>query len=194
MKIPLTRHLTLASNSPRRRQLLAECGFEFSQEARPTDESYPQTMPPDQVAAYLSQKKAEQFLGEVPGKLVLCADTIVVTDGGTILNKPADEQEARAMLRKLSGTTHSVITGVSLLDYETLLTQSDTAHVTFRPLTDDEINYYVRAHQPFDKAGGYGIQEWIGMVGIERIEGSYYTIMGLPTHLVYQMLSRYFTL
>lgn len=193
MKIPLTRQLTLASNSPRRRQLLAECGFEFSVEARPTDETYPPDMEPEVVPAYLSHKKAEQFLGEVPGKLVLCADTIVLTDTA-ILNKPADDLEALDMLRQLSGTTHRVITGVSLLDYQTIQSESDTARVTFRNLTDNEIKYYIHAHKPFDKAGGYGIQEWIGMVGIERIEGSFYTIMGLPTHLVYKMLSRYFSL
>lgn len=186
LKLPLI----LASNSPRRQQLMKEAGFEFRVDVRPTDELFPATMPPAQVAEYLAQHKAEQF-GEVPGDaLVLCADTIVVVDT-TILNKPADATEARSMLRQLSGRTHQVITGICLLGPDGYQVVSDVAHVTFRELEAQEIDYYIEQYRPYDKAGAYGIQEWIGMVGIERIEGSYYTIMGLPVHKVYQLLKPY---
>lgn len=169
---------------------MKEAGFEFRVDVRPTDELFPATMPPAQVAEYLAQHKAEQF-GEVPGDaLVLCADTIVVV-GTTILNKPADATEARSMLKQLSGRTHQVITGICLLGPDGYQVVSDVAHVTFRELEAQEIDYYIEQYHPYDKAGAYGIQEWIGMVGIERIEGSYYTIMGLPVHKVYQLLKPY---
>lgn len=191
MHIPLSRPLVLASNSPRRRQLLAQCGFSFSTEVRPTDEAFPTTMSPDEVAAYLARKKAEEFLRDAQDSLILCADTIVVK-GDLILNKPADEKAAIEMLELLSGTTHRVVTGVCLLDKNKFTTQTDIAEVTFRKFTSHELEFYVKHQPPFDKAGGYGIQDWIGLTGIERIEGSYYTIMGLPTHLVYGMLRPYF--
>ncbi len=166
---------------------MKEAGFDFRVEVRPTDELFPPTMHAAQVAEYLAQHKAEQF-GEYQGEaLVLCADTIVVVDT-TILNKPADAAEARSMLRQLSGHTHQVITGICLLGPKGYEPASDIAHVTFRELEDAEIDYYIEQYRPYDKAGAYGIQEWIGMVGIERIEGSYYTIMGLPVHKVYQLL------
>lgn len=139
----------------------------------------------------LARQKAEYFGHDHDNRLILCADTIVVL-GTLILNKPADEEEARAMLRQLSGATHRVITGVCLLDGDRYTTATDVALVTFRTLQEWEIDRYIQACRPYDKAGGYGIQEWVGMVGIERIEGSYYTIMGLPTHLVYALLRPYF--
>ena len=191
MTITLTRPLLLASNSPRRRQLLRESGFEFKTEVRPTPEKFPATLPADEVPAYLARQKAESFGHDHDNRLILCADTIVV-QGTLILNKPADAAEAKVMLRRLSGTTHRVITGVCLLDGDRFTTTTDVAVVTFRTLQDWEIDQYIQLCRPFDKAGGYGIQEWIGMVGIERIEGSYYTIMGLPTHLVYDLLKPYF--
>jgi septum formation protein len=182
--------LVLASNSPRRKQLLNDAGFTFRVEVRPTDELFPSDLPAAEVAGYLARHKAEQFANDLTNELILCADTIVVVEG-TILNKPADDAEARAMLRRLSGRTHQVITGVCLRAEGNLQTISDVAQVTFRELSADEIEYYIRHYQPFDKAGAYGIQEWIGMVGIERIEGSYYTIMGLPVHRVYDLLKPY---
>jgi septum formation protein len=185
--IPLSRSLVLASNSPRRQQLLRELGFEFTVEVRPTDELFPADMPASEVAGYLAQHKAEQFAHDLGGKLVLCADTVVVVDN-QILNKPADALEARAMLEKLSGRSHQVITGVCLLSAEGYQTISDMAEVTFKPLTETEIEYYITHYRPFDKAGAYGVQEWIGMIGIPRIEGSFYTIMGLPLHKVYELL------
>ena len=188
--IPLSRSLVLASNSPRRQQLLRELGFEFTVEVRPTDELFPADMPAAQVAGYLARHKAEQFAHDLGDKLVLCADTVVVVDN-QILNKPADALEARTMLEKLSGRSHQVITGVCLLSNEGYQTISDVAEVTFKPLTETEIEYYITHYRPFDKAGAYGVQEWIGMIGIPRIEGSFYTIMGLPLHQVYELLLRF---
>jgi len=183
----LSRQLILASNSPRRKQLLKETGFDFSVEVIATDESFPKNLPGHEVAAYIATQKAEMFRGLHPEKLVLTADTVVI-NGDVILNKPKDHLEAKHMLTSLSGKTHEVVTAVSILADDNIYTISDTAQVTFRILEEKEINLYINRYQPFDKAGGYGIQEWIGMIGIERIEGSYYTIMGLPVHIVYQLL------
>lgn len=185
--------LVLASNSPRRQQLLRELGFEFTVEVRSTDELFPADMPVSEVAGYLAQHKAEQFAHDLGDKLVLCADTVVVVDN-QILNKPADALEARAMLEKLSGRSHQVITGVCLLSAEGYQTISDVAEVTFKLLTETEIEYYITHYRPFDKAGAYGVQEWIGMIGIPRIEGSFYTIMGLPLHQVYEFLRPFMVL
>lgn len=185
--INLSHPLVLASNSPRRQQLLREMGVEFTVQVRPTDELFPADMPASDVAGYLAQHKAEQFAHDLRDKLILCADTVVVVDN-TILNKPADAAEACDMLRLLSGRSHQVITGVCLLSPQGYEILSDVAHVTFKTLTDSEIEYYITHYRPFDKAGAYGVQEWIGMIGIPRIEGSFYTIMGLPLHKVYELL------
>ena len=188
MSIRLHKPLVLASNSPRRQQLLRDLGFEFTVSVRPTDELFPADLPVAEVAGFLARQKAEQFRADVGNQIILCADTIVVVEN-EILNKPANAVEAKAMLQKLSGKTHEVITGFCLLTADNTQTISDVARVHFRELTDFEMDYYIEKCQPFDKAGGYGVQEWIGMVGIDRIEGSYYTIMGLPVHLVYGLLT-----
>ncbi|MCE6989476.1 Maf family nucleotide pyrophosphatase [Dyadobacter sp. CY323] len=187
----LQKKLTLASNSPRRRQLLTDAGFEFHVEVLPTDETFPADLPSDEVAAYISREKAEQFRGLRPDNIVLTADTVVIS-GNYILNKPANRDEAFEMLKNLSGKSHEVITAVSLLADDRITTVSDQATVHFRDLDDWEITYYIEHYKPFDKAGSYGIQEWIGMVAIEKIEGSFYTIMGLPVQVVYRMLQPYF--
>lgn len=192
MKISLSRPLVLASQSPRRRQLLAEAGFDFTVDVRPTDELFPADMPAVEIPAFLACHKAEQFTTDLDEQLILCADTIVVINE-KVLNKPENEQEAFEMLQLLSGATHEVITGICLLSKEQIITKTDIAKVMFRELTTNEIEIYIESQKPFDKAGAYGIQEWIGMIGIERIEGSYYTIMGLPTHLVYHLLTPYFS-
>ena len=189
--IPLQKPLILASNSPRRKQLLTDAGFEFTVEVLPTDESYPAELPAEQVAGFIAQGKAEMFRGIYPNALVLTADTIVVADHH-ILGKPKDAQEATDILQILSGTTHQVITSVSILADQTIQTVSDIATVSFRKLEDWEITYYIEQYKPFDKAGAYGIQEWIGMTAVEKIEGSFYTIMGLPVHVVYQLLKPHF--
>lgn len=182
--------ILLASNSPRRKELLDSLGVPFEVRTMPVDETC-EGIAPEDVSAYLAEKKAKAF--EVPEDqfLILCADTVVVA-GEKILGKPADRQEAVKMLKMQSGTTHRVFTSVCLRDGDRFRVETDVARVTFRMLSEAEIHYYVDTFRPFDKAGAYGIQEWIGMVGVERIEGSYYTIMGLPTHLVYQMLQPYF--
>jgi len=187
----LTKPLILASNSPRRKQLLYEAGFEFDIEVIPTDETFPDNMPVEEVAGYISQQKAEMFKSiENSNKLVLTADTVVILEN-EILAKPLDKNDAFRMLNLLSGTTHKVVTAVSLLTDNTITTISDPALVSFRVLDEAEINYYIEQYKPYDKAGSYGIQEWIGMIGIDKIEGSFYTIMGLPVHTVYQLLKPY---
>lgn len=189
--LPLKKPLILASNSPRRKQLLQDAGFEFTVNVLPTDESYPAKLSAREVAAHISHQKAEKFRGQYDENLVLTADTVVIC-GQQILGKPVDEADAFRMLRMISGKTHLVVTAVSLLSGGNIKTVADTARVYFRDLEDWEINYYIERCKPFDKAGSYGIQEWIGMVGIEKIEGSYYTIMGLPVQVVYQLLKPHF--
>ena len=187
--------LVLASGSPRRKQLMTDAGFSFTIETRPTDELFPETMPVDAVAEYLARQKAEQFLPDLNDRIVLCADTVVIVDS-QILNKPQNEADARQMLQQLSGRTHRVRTGVAILAPDEhgnpdLQSFTDETIVQFVSLTDDEITYYIRTCKPFDKAGSYGAQDFIGLVGIERLDGSFYTVMGLPTHRVYQALKAY---
>lgn len=179
---------------------MTDMGFSFTIETRPTDETFPETMPADEVAEYLARQKANQFradfdVRQTSDRIILCADTVVILDN-QILNKPQDEADARRMLRALSGRTHRVRTGVAILspnrDGEPRLRSfTDETTVQFATLTDDEIVYYIRECQPFDKAGSYGAQDFIGLVGIERLDGSFYTVMGLPTHRVYQALKEY---
>lgn len=188
--ISLSHPLILASNSPRRKQLLQEAGFDFKIEILLTDESYPSDLSPNEIAGYISQKKAEMFLGTHRDKLILTADTVVILND-EMLAKPEDKKDAARMLSLLSGTTHQVITAVSLMTDDIITTVSDIAVVSFCYLEEWEINYYIDQYKPFDKAGSYGIQEWIGMIGIDKIEGSFYTIMGLPVHVVYKLLKPY---
>ncbi|GAA4461615.1 Maf-like protein [Nibrella saemangeumensis] len=182
--------LVLASGSPRRKQLMTDAGFAFTIEIRPTDEAFPADLPADEVAGYLARQKADQFRSDLGERIVLCADTVVLL-GTTILNKPADAADAYRMLRQLSGHSHRVRTGVCILTPEETISFTDETIVHFAHLTDDEIAYYIRECRPFDKAGAYGAQDFIGLVGIDRLEGSFYTVMGLPTHRVYQALKRY---
>jgi septum formation protein len=186
----LTKPLLLASNSPRRQQLLREAGFDFTVKVKDSNEDFPKSMPAYEVPAFLARKKAEAFREELQNQLVLTADTIVVIDD-EILNKPADVEEARSMLKKLSGRQHQVITGVCIMTQENTESFIDIANVFFRTLTDSEIDYYIETCKPFDKAGAYGVQDFIGMVGITRMEGSYFTVMGLPVHKVYEALSKF---
>lgn len=183
----LSQPLVLGSNSPRRQQILRDAGFDFTVSVKPTDETFPTGLPTDEVPGYLARQKAEAFRAESETSLVLTADTVVRVDEH-ILNKPADYAEGRDMLRRLSGRAHLVTTGVCLLHRGEFRVFADTAQVVFRALTDAEIAYYLHACRPFDKAGAYGVQDFIGMVGIERIEGSYFTVMGLPIHRVYEAL------
>lgn len=178
--------LILASQSPRRRQLLGDAGIKFELAPRfECDEVYPAELPAVEVAEYLSRLKSAAYpepLGE--RDILLTADTVVVA-GDEVLGKPADREDAIAIIRKLSGRKHEVVTGVTLRSADRIKSFSSRSEVYFRSLSQEEIEYYVDTYSPMDKAGAYGIQEWIGYVGIERIEGSFYNVMGLPIQKVY---------
>jgi septum formation protein len=169
---------------------MKEAGFAFTVEKPDVDESFPDELPADQVAKYLAEKKAEFFRLTMRNEIILTADTVVLFEG-RILNKPSDRSEALSMLSALSGNTHKVITGVCILSKEKETSFDDTTEVTFQTLTKQEIEFYVDNYKPYDKAGAYGAQDWIGMVAIERIVGSYFNVMGLPIHKVYQQLIRW---
>ena len=186
--------LILASASPRRKELLAGINIPF--EVRlidGIDETYPPELPTDEVPLYISQKKAAAYKANIsPHTIVLTADTVVVCNE-QILGKPIDEADARRMLQMLSGTTHRVITGVTLLVEGNSKSFSVATDVSFKPLSATEIDYYIRTFKPFDKAGAYGIQEWIGYIGVTAINGSYFNVMGLPVQRIYEELRTYFT-
>lgn len=180
--------LILASKSPRRQELLKGLKLDFEVRTKETSEDYPQIMSAREVASYLSAKKAKAFLGDLSdNEIILTSDTVVIL-GGKVLGKPVDKENAAQMLRALSGKIHTVVTGITLLSNFKSITLQDEASVIFKPLSEDEIQFYINHFQPFDKAGAYGIQEWIGYIGVEKLEGSFYTVMGLPVHLVYQAL------
>ena len=186
----LTKKLVLASNSPRRKQILADAGFKFTVKLKNIDESFPADMEAKEVPRYLSIKKADAFELLDSDEILLTSDTIVALEN-EIMNKPANEAEAKIMLRKLSGKKHVVYTGVCLKSIEETISFVDDTSVYFKYLTDSEIDYYIKTCKPFDKAGAYGVQDFIGMVGISKIEGSYFTVMGLPIHKVYEALKKY---
>jgi len=179
--------IILASKSPRRQELLRLMDIEFRIVLKEVDESYPDTLTPEEVAVYIAEKKAYAFDETVTDEIVLTADTIVCIDN-QILGKPADPADAVKMLKMLSGRMHRVITGVCLLYEHQYHSFYDISEVYFGRLSDDEIGSYVDKYQPFDKAGSYGIQERIGLIGIERINGSYTNVVGLPTEKLYSEL------
>lgn len=167
---------------------MKEAGFEFKVIKPEVEEDFPANIPAEQVAEYLARKKALFFAPVKGQEIVVTADTVVVLNG-TILNKPSDRDDAVRMLRALSGNTHIVITGVSIMSSERQLAFQDRTEVTFKNLTDAEIEFYVDQYQPYDKAGAYGAQDWIGMVAVTHIKGSYFNVMGLPIHKVYEALA-----
>lgn len=181
--------LLLASQSPRRRELLTGCGLPYTLTQKYScDECYPASLPAEEVPGYLSQRKSQAYPAPLAdGEILLTADTVVIVDG-QVLGKPHDRAEAVGMLQRLSGRSHTVITGVTLRDAGRTRTFSVPSRVWFRQLTADEIEHYVDNCRPFDKAGSYGVQEWIGYIGIERIDGSFYNVMGLPVQRVYTEL------
>ncbi|WP_419801683.1 Maf family nucleotide pyrophosphatase [Mucilaginibacter sp.] len=179
--------IILASKSPRRQELLKLMNFNFRIVLKEVDESYPENLKPEEIAVFIAQKKATAFDELVDDEIVITADTIVAIDD-QILGKPETPEHAVAMLQLLSGRKHKVITGVSLLYKHRQNTFFDVSEVLFRPLLEEEIRYYVDNFNPMDKAGSYGIQEWIGLAGIQRIEGSYTNVVGLPTEKLYQQL------
>lgn len=182
-------HIILASNSPRRRELLAGLDIEYEVKVLPgIEESYPDTLAAEDIPQYISREKAAAYEAALqPDDLVITADTIVWTEG-RVLGKPKDEEEAKAMLCQLAGRTHQVITGVTLLTKAMKRTFAVTSEVTFDALTEEEISYYVERYRPLDKAGAYGIQEWIGYVGVSALHGSYFNVMGLPVQRLYKEL------
>lgn len=184
-------NLLLASNSPRRKELLNNLGYDFKVVSIDCDEIYPKDLSVPEVAGYLSLLKANSYSDLKENEALITADTIVVLEN-EVLGKPKSETDAKEMLRQLSGKKHQVYTGFTLKTLEKTITETDVAHVDFAPFSEGEIEYYVSKFQPLDKAGSYGIQEWIGMAKICKIEGSYYTIMGFPTHLVYEKLASLF--
>ena len=189
--LQLNKKLILASKSPRRRQLLTEAGFEFEVRAIDVDESYPDTMPVAEVAGYIAHKKAVANKDTIAAdELLITSDTIVILDD-TIYEKPSDYDDAVAMLTALSGKMHQVITGVCLWTQDKEVLFSEPAKVYLNELSPEEIDYYIKKYKPYDKAGAYAIQEWIGHCKIEKIEGTYTTIMGLPVHRIYQELSKF---
>lgn len=183
--------VVLASNSPRRKELLSGLGIDYEVKTLPDiDESFPEGLDGVEIPAYIARAKADAYRPIMQAdELIVTADTIVWLDG-EVMGKPADEADARRMLRALSGKTHQVITGVCLTTVESQKTFATVTDVTFAALTDGEIAHYVEQYRPMDKAGSYGIQEWIGFVGVERIEGSYFNVVGMPIQRLYTELKK----
>lgn len=181
----------LASGSPRRRELLSGLGVDYMIKVLPdVNEAYPETLKGEDIPLYIAREKAEAYLkGIESDELIITADTIVWLDN-EVLGKPTDERQAKVMLRMLSGKTHHVITGVCLTTSEFQKSFTTTTEVTFAKLSEEEIDYYVEKYCPLDKAGAYGIQEWIGFVGVEAINGSYFNVMGLPIQKLYKELAK----
>jgi septum formation protein len=184
------KRIILASKSPRRQELLRTAGIDFVVKEVDFEEKFAAHILPEQVALYLAEKKATHFPILKSDEILIVADTVVIINN-TILGKPADAVEAAQMLSSLSGKTHQVVTGVVIKDKDRMVSFSETTLVNFKILTDQEIDYYVEKFKPYDKAGAYGIQEWIGMIGITWIEGSYFNVMGLPIHRVYAALLKF---
>ncbi|MFI3289909.1 MAG: Maf family nucleotide pyrophosphatase [Rikenellaceae bacterium] len=181
--------LILASQSPRRRQLMSDCGLEFRAISIDVEELFPEDLPSEEVAEYLSALKSSGYsLPLNSNEILITADTVVLI-GDKILGKPDGEDGSRKMLRELSGSEHLVITGVSLRSSSLTKSFSTTTRVKFAELTDEQIDYYIDRYKPYDKAGSYGIQEWIGYIGIEGIDGSFYNVMGLPIQRLYKELT-----
>lgn len=184
-------HIVLASNSPRRRELLSGLGIPFEVKVLPDiEESYPENLPVSQIAEYIAKEKATAYRSVMADNdLIITADTIVIV-GDEVMGKPIDASDAHRMLRKLSGATHQVTTGVCLSTKHLQRQFSVTTDVTFKELSDEEIDHYVSVYKPFDKAGAYGIQEWIGYIGVTQLNGSYFNVMGLPVQRIYMEISK----
>lgn len=181
----------LASKSPRRQQLLKSLGLDFSTVIKEVEENFPENLTKEEIPVYLARRKAEPFLKELqPNEMLITADTIVWLNG-RVMGKPSDANEAKKMLKDLSGNEHQVISGVRLTSSEKFSEFYSISNVLFKTLTDSEIEHYISVFKPFDKAGAYGIQEWIGLIGITHIEGSFYNVMGLPVQKLYEEIMRF---
>lgn len=184
------KELILASASPRRKWLMEELGLEFSIHPKNVEEVYPDDLKREEIPMFLSKLKASAFSEqELEGKIVLAADTIVWLNDRE-LQKPVDLEDAKRMIRLLSGATHEVYTAITVRTSDQVISDFDRTEVHFRELTEDEIDFYVQKYKPLDKAGAYGIQEWIGYIGIDRIDGCYFNVMGLPLRKVYKALNQ----
>lgn len=184
--------IVLASNSPRRKELLQRMGVNFKVRTLfGIDESYPDSLRGEDIVCYISRNKAKAYQSSMaPNELLITADTIVYVDGD-VMGKPKNAEQAKEMLHKLSGKTHQVITGVTIVTAKRTENFGVTSQVKFTSITDEEINFYVNNYLPFDKAGAYGIQEWIGIVAVEEIKGSYFNVVGLPVQRLYQKLKTF---
>ncbi len=185
-----SRPILLASKSPRRQELLNLMGLNFQVILKEVDEDYPDTLQPEEIAVYIAEKKANAFDQEIGNSVLVTADTIVCING-EVLGKPLDEEDAYRMISKLSGKTHQVITGVCIRDKNKSYSFYEVSEVTFVNLSAEQINYYIQTGNPLDKAGAYGIQEWIGLVAIASIRGSYTNVVGLPTHRLFEELNKF---
>lgn len=185
------KQLILASKSPRRHELLKGLDLHFEVQLKEVEESYPASIDPYEVPVFLAEKKAAAFMENIAAnEIIITADTIVIK-GGEILEKPRSIEEAKEMLHKLEGHSHTVVTGVCIQSSTKKMVFSDQTLVHFMPISTAEIDYYAEKYQPLDKAGSYGVQEWIGYIGIEKLEGSYFNVMGLPVHKVYAALKEF---
>lgn len=180
-------NLILASGSPRRQDFFKELGLDFTIDIKPVDEIFPEELEGSEITDHLARLKASAFSNLKAQDILVTSDTIVWFNG-VALNKPEDRDEAYAMISALSGSTHEVITSVAFTTATAQTVINDTTKVTFKDLTDEEIDYYIDNFQPYDKAGGYGIQEWFGYIAVTSIEGSYFNVMGMPLHKVYETL------
>ncbi len=183
-------NIILASASPRRQAFFKELDLDYTIDVKSVNETYPSRLKGSEITDYLSQLKASVFSDLGENDILITSDTIVWKDGKA-LEKPSNAKEAKIMLQQLSGEMHEVFTSVSFTSKNFQKTVNDATKVWFKPLTDEEIEYYINTYKPFDKAGSYGIQEWIGYIGIEKIEGCYFNVMGLPTRLVYKTLTEF---
>ena len=184
--------IILGSNSPRRKELLSGLDIKFNVKVIPgLEENYPETLDPQEIPVFLSKQKAEAYLSSLDDTMLLITADTIVWNGNAVIGKPKNRAEAIQMLRSLSGHEHHVVTGVCLTTTKKQLTFSVTSSVRFASLNDEEIIYYVDKYKPFDKAGAYGIQEWIGYVGVESISGSFYNVMGLPVQRLYQEMKTF---
>ncbi|MGL4992854.1 MAG: Maf-like protein [Bacteroidales bacterium] len=188
----INKKILLASNSPRRREMLCDLGINFEVVTLPDiDESYPEYLVGEDIPSYISQQKALAYKDKLSEEAILItADTVVLLDN-IVFGKPIDREDAHRMLRALSGKTHQVITAVTLCDASKTNTFASTTEVTFAEISDSEINYYIENFKPFDKAGAYGIQEWIGLVAVKGITGSFHNVVGLPIQRLYEELKKF---
>jgi len=183
--------LILASRSPRRQQLLRELGLKFEVVIKEYEEIYPESLSGEEIARFVAHEKAASFKDDISdNEIVIAADTIVWCNN-KVLGKPLDHDDATRILKEISGNTHEVITGVSLRSQTKELTFSESAKVTFETMTEEEISYYIDEYKPYDKAGAYGIQEWIGIIACSHIDGSYFNVVGLPVQRLYKELQRF---